>query len=58
MYHIVRKLKKHESNIMIFIILVNPVLSTNGFEEFFKTNTLRKSIIINGLLLLLLLLLS
>ena len=43
MYHIVRQLKKHESNTMISIILVSPVLSTNNFEEF-KINTLRKSV--------------
>ena len=34
MYYIVRQLKKHQSDIMISIILVSPVLSTNNFEEF------------------------
>ena len=44
MYHIVRQLKKHQSDIMIYIILVSPVFSTSDLEEFFKINTLSKSV--------------
>ena len=44
MYHIVRQLKEYQSDIMISIILVSPVFSTNDFEEFFKINTLSKSV--------------
>ena len=44
MYHLVRQLKKHQSDIMISVILVSPVLSTNDLEEFFKMKTLRKSV--------------
>ena len=55
MYYIVRQLKKHQSDIMISIILVSPVLSTNNFEEFFEILLLLLLLLFYFVLLLLLL---